>query len=40
VPLEGEGEEAELPELPRLSLAFNHKSIAMLRRLINDINAA
>jgi hypothetical protein len=39
-PLEGEGEEAEYPNLPRLSLAFNHKSIAQLRRLINDINAA
>jgi uncharacterized protein (TIGR00730 family) len=39
-PLEGEGEDAEFPKLPRLSLAFNHKSIALLRRLINDINAA
>ena len=39
-PLEGEGEDAEHPELPRLSLAFNHKSIALLRRLVNDINAA
>jgi len=26
--------------LPRLSLAFNRKSIAMLRRFVNDINAA
>jgi len=40
VPLEGEGDEAEYPQLPRLSLAFNHKSIAHLRRLINDINNA
>ena len=39
-PLEGEGEEAEYPDLPRLSLAFNHKSIAMLRRFVNDINTA
>jgi len=39
-PLEGEGEDAEYPDLPRLSLAFNHKSIAMLRRFVNDINAA
>jgi hypothetical protein len=39
-PLEGEGEDAEYPDLPRLSLAFNHKSMATLRRLINDINAA
>jgi len=39
-PLEGEGEEVEYPELPRLSLAFNHKSTAQLRRLVNDINAA
>ncbi len=29
-PLEGEGEDAEYPELPRLSLAFNHKSVAGL----------
>jgi len=39
-PLEGEGEEAEYPQLPRLTLAFNHKSIAELRRLINDVNKA
>jgi uncharacterized protein (TIGR00730 family) len=39
-PLEGEGEEAEYPELPRLTLAFNHKSIAKLRRLVDDINKA
>jgi hypothetical protein len=38
-PLEGEGEEAERPDLPRLTLAFNHKSVARLRRMINDINA-
>jgi uncharacterized protein (TIGR00730 family) len=37
-PLEGEGEEVERPELPRLTLAFNHKSVARLRRLIDDIN--
>ncbi len=39
-PLEGEGEEAEYPELPRLTLAFNHKSTAKLRRLVDDINKA
>jgi hypothetical protein len=39
-PLEGEGEDAEYPERPRLTLAFNHRSVARLRRLINDINAA
>ena len=37
-PLEGEGDEAEYPQLPRLTLAFNRKSVAQLRRLINDIN--
>lgn len=40
VPLEGEGEEAEYPELPRLTLAFNRKDAGRLRLLINDINAA
>lgn len=39
-PLEGEGEEVERPELPRLTLAFNHRSIATLRRLVDDVNAA
>jgi uncharacterized protein (TIGR00730 family) len=39
-PLEGEGEEAEHPELPRLTFAFNYKSIATLRRMVDDINAA
>jgi uncharacterized protein (TIGR00730 family) len=39
-PIEGEGEEVEHPELPRLTLAFNHKSVARLRRLVDDINAA
>jgi len=39
-PLEGEGDDAEYPELTRLTLAFNHKSVARLRRMINDINAA
>jgi len=37
-PLEGEGDEADYPQLPRLTLAFNHKSVAALRRLVNDIN--
>ena len=40
VPLEGEGEDAEYPELPRLAFAFNRKDIGRLRLLINDINAA
>jgi hypothetical protein len=39
-PLEGEGEEAEYPELPRLSLAFNRKDAGTLRLMVNDINAA
>lgn len=40
VPLEGEGEDAEYPELPRLSLAFNRKDVGTLRLMVNDINAA
>jgi hypothetical protein len=40
VPLEGEGEEAEYPDLPRLSLAFNRKDVGTLRLMVNDINAA
>ena len=39
-PLEAEGEDAERPDLPRLTLAFNHKSVAKLRRLVDDINKA
>ena len=39
-PLEGEGEDAEYPDLPRLSLAFNRKDAGRLRLMINDINAA
>jgi len=39
-PLEGEGEEAEHPGLPRLSLAFNRWDVGGLRRMVNDINAA
>jgi hypothetical protein len=34
-----EGEDGEYPEMPRLTLAFNHRSIALLRLMINDINA-
>ena len=40
LPLEGEGEEAEYPELPRLSLAFNRKDAGILRLMVDDINAA
>ncbi len=40
VPLEGEGEEAEFPELPRLSLAYSRKDAGLLRLMVNDINAA
>jgi hypothetical protein len=39
-PLEGEGEDAEYPDLPRLSFAFNRKDAGTLRLMINDINAA
>jgi hypothetical protein len=39
-PLEGEGEEAEHPDLPRLSLAFNRKAAGTLRLMVNAINAA
>jgi len=39
-PLEGEGDEAEYPGLPRLSLAYNRKDAGTVRLLINDINAA
>jgi hypothetical protein len=39
-PLEGEGEDAEYPDLPRLSLAFNRRDAGRLRLLVNDINAA
>lgn len=34
-----EGEEGELPELARLTLSFDRRSIGTLRLLINDINA-
>ncbi|MBN2264988.1 MAG: LOG family protein [Candidatus Aminicenantes bacterium] len=37
-PLEGEGEDVEFPELPRLTLAFNHRDVGLLRLMINDIN--
>jgi hypothetical protein len=40
VPLEGEGEDVEYPDLPRLSLAFNRKDAGTLRLMINEINAA
>jgi uncharacterized protein (TIGR00730 family) len=40
IPLEGEGEDAEYPELPRLALAFNRRDAGTLRLLVNDINAA
>ncbi|MGB8958952.1 MAG: LOG family protein [Candidatus Aminicenantales bacterium] len=40
VPLEGEGEEAEFPELPRLSLAYSRTDAGTLRLMVNDINAA
>ena len=40
LPLEGEGEEAEYPELPRLSLSFNRKDAGILRLMVDDINAA
>jgi len=39
-PLEGEGDDAEYPGLPRLTLAFNRKDVGTLRLLVNDINAA
>ena len=39
-PVEGEGEDAEYPDLPRLSLAFKRKNVGTLRLLVNDINAA
>jgi uncharacterized protein (TIGR00730 family) len=39
-PLEEEGEDVEFPGLPRLTLAFNRKSVATLRLLINEINAS
>jgi len=39
-PLEGEGEDAEYPELPRLSFAYSRKDAGTLRLMINDINAA
>jgi hypothetical protein len=39
-PLEGEGEDAEFPELPRLVFAYNRTNAGILRLLINDINAA
>ena len=37
-PLDGEGEDIEFPELPRLTLAFNHRDVGILRLMINDIN--
>jgi uncharacterized protein (TIGR00730 family) len=40
VPLEGEGEDAEFPELPRLALAYSRKDAGTLRLMVNDINAA
>ncbi|MGZ5515086.1 MAG: LOG family protein [Candidatus Aminicenantales bacterium] len=40
VPLEGEGEDAEFPELPRLALAYSRKGAGTLRLMVNDINAA
>jgi len=39
-PLEGEGEDAEFPELPRLVFAYNRTNAGILRLLVNDINAA
>jgi hypothetical protein len=39
-PLEREGDDAEYPELPRLTLAFNRRDVGTLRLMINDINAA
>ena len=39
-PLEGEGEEAERPDLTRLSLTYNRRDAGLLRRMIDDINAA
>jgi hypothetical protein len=39
-PLEGEGEDVEYPDLPRLSLAYNRKDAGTLRLMVNDINAA
>ncbi len=40
VPLEGEGEEAEFPELPRLAFAYSRMDAGTLRLMVNDINAA
>ncbi len=40
VPLEGEGEDAEYPELARLSLAYSRKDAGTLRLMVNDINTA
>ena len=40
VPLEGEGEDAEYPELARLSLAYSRKDAGTLRLMVNDINRA
>jgi uncharacterized protein (TIGR00730 family) len=40
VPLEGEGEDVEYPDLPRLSLAFNRKDAGTLRLMVNEINQA
>ena len=40
VPLEGEGEDAEFPELPRLSFAYSRRDAGLLRLMVNDINAA
>jgi len=37
-PVEGEG--GEYPDLPRLTLRFDRKSVGRLRLLINDVNAA
>jgi hypothetical protein len=39
-PLDGEGDEAEYPGLPRLTLAFNRRDVGTLRLLVNDVNAA
>ncbi len=35
-----DGENGELPDLPRLSLAFNRRDVGLLRLMINDVNAA
>jgi hypothetical protein len=37
---EGEGEDAEYLELPRLSLGFYRRDAGTLRLLVNDVNAA